>query len=101
MMTTTSTYGEYGTRQAEFGYLAEASQAEVVGYCHTIALMMNDARDLLADSTVVTVTTAGLVITRGDVRREVARTVERPTASASAQLGAHFPGWHGLTELGG
>lgn len=38
-------YGEYGNRQDEFGYLGPVSQRQIIEHCHTIANLMNEAKD--------------------------------------------------------
>jgi hypothetical protein len=73
---TATLYGEYGNRQDEFGYLAPASQAEIIEHCHAIANLMNCAKDEVREierAEVVTVTEGGFEITRGMVEDEIAR----------------------------
>ena len=41
-----SEYGMYGDRQDEFAALSASGQDEVRAYCHTMANMMNAARDM-------------------------------------------------------
>jgi hypothetical protein len=69
-------YGMYGNRQDEFGYLAEASQAEIVEYCHTIASLMDYARSrtgetVLVDGKRIRETRAARVPTKDEYRSAV------------------------------
>ena len=45
MMKLPTTYGEYGNAQEAFDHLFPESQAEIVEYCHGVALMMHEARE--------------------------------------------------------
>lgn len=37
-------YNMYGNRQQEFSYLPDWAQAEVIEYCHIIAIVTDEAR---------------------------------------------------------
>jgi hypothetical protein len=94
----TTTYGEYGNRQDEFGYLSPESQAEIISYCHAVALLMDEARGMQ----VVTVTASGLVITRAMLDAEIAATrAPRPAAAAPVPVGFLFAAGLAGTELYG
>lgn len=77
-------YGEYGNRQDEFGYLGPVSQRQIIEHCHTIANLMNEAKDMVREierAKVVTVCADGFEITQGMIDDEIARTnAPRPTA---------------------
>ena len=85
MMTLPTVYGEYGNHQQAFSHLFPESQADIINYCHGVALMMDEARDMAPapapqvgdighDGTeIVAVMTSG-PITRGELDAELART---------------------------
>lgn len=93
-MTQTSTYSEYGTRQDEFGYLCSESQAEIISYCHGVALMMNAARS----AAVVKVCVDGFEITQAMVDAEIAATaVPRvPTLAPMTTTDPFYTGFYGI-----
>lgn len=71
----------YGTRQNEFSYLGERSQAEIIEINHVEALMMDAARGMAT----VVVTPSGLRITRDMLDQEIRATrTPRPATAAEA-----------------
>lgn len=89
----TITYGEYGNRQDEFGYLSPESQAEIISYCHAVALMMNEAHG----TEVVMVTASGLVITRAMLGAEMAA-ARAPRPAVLAPVPTHLMAAAGLLD---
>lgn len=82
-MTLPTVYGEYGNHQMAFSYLSPESQAEIVTYCHGVALMMNEARgaapapqvgDTGHDGTEIVAIMPSGPITRAELDAELART---------------------------
>ncbi len=120
-MTQTSTYGEYGNRQNEFSYLCAESQAEIVEYCHAVALMMNTARGILAvgharrdrahaealemdsarDAEVIVTMPSGVQITRGELAAEMAA-ARAPRTAAIVPMAITDPmytGFYGVSHF--
>lgn len=99
-MTQTSTeateYGMYGDRQDEFSYLGPEPQAEIIRYCHGIALMMHEARGMA----VVVTTTDGFEITRAMLDAEIAQTraAQRLTRTLAPMTTTDpfYTGFHGV-----
>src|SRR5687768_12294359 len=93
-----ATYGMYGNRQDEFGYLCAESQAEIIDYCHALANLENYARGL----EVVMVMPSGTVITRAELDAEMAAVrAPRPTTLAPLTTGMLFAAGLAGTELYG
>lgn len=67
-------------------------QTTIMDIVHGVALEMDAARD----AEVHEVMPSGVVITRGELWREM----HRPTVVSSFSGRSGFPGWHGVTELG-
>lgn len=64
-------------------------------YAHGEAIKEDEARR----AEVVQVTPSGLVITRGMLEDEI-RSAKANRPAAGGRVGAYFPGWHGVTEMG-
>jgi hypothetical protein len=83
-------YGMYGNRQDDFGYLSQVSQAEIIEYCHAIANLMNEAKNMVREierAKVVKVCADGFEITQGMIDDEIARTnAPRPASTYTGPL---------------
>lgn len=74
-------YNMYGNRQQEFSYLPDWAQAEVVEYCHVIAIVMDEFRGM----EIVKVCADGYKITRAMVEQEIRETRARRPESFHGQ----------------
>jgi hypothetical protein len=90
-----STYGMYGNRQDEFGYLCAESQAEIIDYCHALANLENYARGL----EIVVVMPSGMVITRAMLDTEMAA-VRAPRPTVIAPMTVTDPVYTGFYGVG-
>jgi hypothetical protein len=93
-----TTYGMYGNRQDEYGYLSADSQAEIVEYCHALANMMAEARK----SIVVMVTAGGFKITQAMIDTEIVETAARRPVRTLAPMTTTDPfytGFHGVSHF--
>jgi hypothetical protein len=89
-----ATYGMYGNRQDEFGYLCAESQAEIIEYCHALANLENYARGLQ----VAVIMPSGTVITRAELDAEMtaARAPRVATLAPMTTTDPMYTGFYGV-----
>lgn len=68
-------------------------QTTIMDILHGVALEL----DAEWSAEIHTVMPSGTIITRGDLWREMHRPALTP--NFGGRVGAHFPGWHGVSEL--
>lgn len=103
-MDPTTRYSAYGFRQGDFALLGDASRREIIEHAHTIALMMNEAREMTTQSAtgpdVITSVknSEGLAQFIGATNKPLAQITD---AAAELLLEAHVTGTRFGVELGG